>query len=105
LFAWFYFTTSDSTFGSSHFTDWDAKQEDPQRQELWEQVCFSCCSNGDPLAVSLPSLVLLLCSKLTLRTDIILNMATFYLMQDWDDDNLEDDFSQRLKAELAKRPQ
>ncbi len=27
------------------------------------------------------------------------------LLQDWDDDNLEDDFSQRLKAELAKRPQ
>ena len=25
------------------------------------------------------------------------------VLQDWDDDNLDDDFSQRLKAELAKR--
>ena len=39
--------------------DWDARQEDPKNQQLWEQ--------------------------------------------DWDDDNINDDFSQRLKAELAKQ--
>ena len=39
--------------------DWDARQEDPANQRLWEQ--------------------------------------------DWDDDNTNDDFSQRLKAELAKQ--
>ncbi len=42
-------------------TDWDARQEDPQNQKLWEQ--------------------------------------------DWDDDNTNDDFSRRLKAELAKQQQ
>lgn len=42
-----------------YLADWDQKQEDPQKQQLWEQ--------------------------------------------DWDDDNLADDFSQRLKNELAKR--
>lgn len=51
----------EDEFEEFQVEDWDAKQEDPQRQELWEQ--------------------------------------------DWDDDNLEDDFSQKLKAELAKRPQ
>lgn len=41
--------------------DWDARQEDPKNQALWEQ--------------------------------------------DWDDDNINDDFSQRLKAELVKQQQ
>ncbi|PRW60902.1 26S proteasome complex subunit DSS1 [Chlorella sorokiniana] len=41
--------------------DWDARQEDPKNQALWEQ--------------------------------------------DWDDDNINDDFSHRLKAELAKQQQ
>ena len=41
--------------------DWDARQEDPKNQQLWEQ--------------------------------------------DWDDDNTNDDFSQRLKAELLARQQ
>jgi hypothetical protein len=27
------------------------------------------------------------------------------LLQDWDDDNINDDFSHRLKAELAKQQQ
>lgn len=32
--------------------------------------------------------------------------APFLLsLQDWDDDNINDDFSQRLKAELAKQQQ
>lgn len=45
----------------AHPADWDARQEDPQSQALWEQ--------------------------------------------DWDDDSTQDDFSQRLKAELAKQQQ
>jgi hypothetical protein len=53
---------------------------------LWDIHRFVCFYNGMPFGFTNDCVYL-------------------HLLQDWDDDNLEDDFSQRLKAELAKRPQ
>lgn len=42
---------------------------------------------------------------LVLPQNVLISVLQRPLPQDWDDDNINDDFSQRLKAELAKQQQ
>lgn len=49
------------------------------------------------------STLLLLFAVFHLYFSLYTQLTNNYCAQDWDDDNLDDDFSQRLKAELTKK--